>query len=298
MKKYRSQALAIVLVILVVGSMIGFAIYARMARESERVVDERASTEANELVETIIGLLSTVDRDNLLDDEFLSFLDPDCNHSVLYDDECRVSNLSIERLNEIFSFLGLTGVDLSEFDVGYCSVELALRYLSGSEGVNIPQDYAHSVFFHGTDWKGSCNEVEFTIERLGTDTKGFVVSSFYGDSEKGYHEYEHEHIWGGLYYGTDDNWQDELGNSHKIKFSDEENLYEARFKSLGGQSKLTWSTSGSCAMGEYVAMEVGANCGSKYVGKHFIILPKPFAPPIFDYVFFSGEGDLILEDDI
>ncbi len=308
MQKYSAQALAIVLVLLVIGSIVGFALYTRTARESVRIVDERTSTEANELTETLVGMINASDYATVRGQEVLGFLE--CETESLYTSEgCRKANLDLSDLQEFSESLGLEGVDFSSFDFfpeqdsDYCTSEIFMRYQSSGDRIEIERDSVHSIFFNRVDWD-LCQGVEFFMEGDESSTQGFVLSTFYGELDgediNYYKGYEHSDITGYLYGNTGDNWQTyngdgisfNPGNSIQGNYS----LHEVRFKSIGGRSILTLGdVDGSCDLSESLIVEVGSTCGGKYIGKNFLVLGDIPAPSIFDYVFFSGDGDLKID---
>lgn len=314
MNKYAGQTLAIVFALLIIGSVIGFALYARMARDSERVVDERASGEANELVETTIGLMSTVDYEQIKDDEVLVKLDK-CDEINLYSSGCREHNITLDEMEDILYSMGLEEGEtefLSNFkhesEEDYCMTELAIRSLA-AEGVTIAQDDSYSIFLQDAEDLESC-AIEFTMEKLEDSTYGFIMSTFYTQYDENneiisYKPYEFEDIVGFTYeIGDRDNWK---GYQPRITFSSENGypvskeidgttymINEVRFKSLGGSSNLIWNPDNdrACNLDDHLLVEVGATCGENYVGKSFILPQGYFAPPMFDYVYFQGRGAL------
>ncbi len=305
MKKYKGQVLEIVLVLLLVGSILGFALYARFIRESERVVDEKASAEANELTETFIGLVSSSDYEKLKDENVLEVLD--CNQEQLKSSECRKAGLSMENLNTYFERLGVDGANFEVFDFNgdYCSAEVAMRYGLADDEVTIEQDESYSIFLDSANWS-SC-EVNFIMRNNGF-SDGFVMSLLYGDYLEGelvsYKEYESGDIIGFTYSDVSKaNWQPYSSGIQPLSFpstygfeKEDYKLHEVRFKSLGGSSNLRWEVSDfGCEIDEYMVMEVGATCGGKYVGKQFIIPGEVFSPALFDYVLFNGTGPLVPE---
>jgi len=304
-KNYTGQILAIVLVILVVTSVIGFALYARIIRDSQRVVDERASIEANELTETITGLLASSDYDNLTRDDVLRDLFGD-NLDCLYTaDGCRVSNMTLERLKDFLRSLGFDENVLSDFDFDdeYCMVEIAMRYNNENDRLEIKQDYAYSVLLNKVDW-GRCTSIDFFMERI--DAQAFTISTFYKQNSK-YKDYARNDIDGYLYSsGGVGDWKNYTPNQPQSQLSFPGNydinkdgfpVHEARFKPLGGDSHLRWRLVGECDVSGYLFVEVGAVCGGKYIGKEFILYGDVFAPPLFDYVLFNGFGNLEMDWD-
>jgi hypothetical protein len=303
MKKYKGQSLAIVLVLLIVGSIIGFALYARMIRDSERTVEEKASSEANELTETVIGLVSTSNYEKIKDEEALNFLG--CL-DTFEDTGCRRNNMTIGELEEYLGVIGLEDVDLSSYDFaleeGYCFSELAIRDGLEDDEVTIEQDDAYSLFLGSVDDWSNCS-IDFLMTDNGT-ADGFVMSTFYGNHDtegniESYKDYEVDDIFG-FTYSSGDNWIPYASGTQLLSFpgtypgvKEGSNLHEVRFKSLGGSSNLLWRLSGSaCNVEQYLIMEVGSTCGGKYVGKSFVVPGEVFAPPVFDYVLFNGQGEL------
>ena len=305
MQKYTGQILAIVFVVLIVTSVIGFALYARIVRDSQRVVDERASIEANELTETITGLLTSSDYDNLTQDSVLNTIyeDLDCLYTA---DGCRVSNMTLERLKDFLKALGFGEDIFSDFDFDdeYCKVEIAMRYNNENDRLDIEQDYAYSVFLNKVDWN-ECTSIDFFMKDI--DSDGFVVSTFYGNHDgnneiASYKDYARDDIEGFLYSKTGYNWENYDNSSlnfpanYGVKKGDYD-IHEVRFKSLGGSSDLSWKLNGKCDVNGYLFVEVGATCGGKYIGKEFILYGDVFAPPLFDYVLFNGYGNLEMDWD-
>ncbi len=310
MNKYSGQALAIVLVLLIVGSIIGFALYARMIRESERVVDEKASSEANELVETTIGFMSTLGYDQIKNENVLWQINECTDVNLQSNDGCRTNNLTLQEVEDLLQEMGIENPDLSDFerDINYCVMELAL-YSSASLGITIDKDYSYPIFFNNAENLENC-EITFTMEKLEEGTNSFVMSTFYAHrNESGellnYKPYQFEDIVG-FKYGEEggNNWEEyttgtdltfSSSGTYPIKKDLESTLYaidEIRFKSLGGKSKLIWNANSDCELEDPLWIEVGATCGGNYVGKSFIMPEESFAPPMFDYVYFQGKGGL------
>lgn len=320
MNKYAGQSLAIVFALLIVGSIIGFAMYARMVSDSERIVEERASGEANELVETTIGLISTLDYEQIKDEEVLTEIN-ECNEMDLYEDSgCRAYNLSLNDMEDILVTMGLEESELEmlssfkhdldeETTEDYCTTELSVRSLT-AEGVNIPKDDVYSVFLQEAQDLDNCI-IEFELRGL-EDADGFIMSTFYTENDEdneilSYKPYDFEDTIGFTYNGGDSNNWRGYQTGTKIIFSSESiypvekdlddtvySLNEIRFKSLGGESNLKWrpGEGSSCNLDAHLNIEVGATCGGNYVGKSFTLPQGYFAPPMFDYVYFQGEGGL------
>ncbi len=306
MKKYSGQSLAIVMVLVLVGAVIAFAVYSRLS--SPKIVEQRASSEANELTEAIIGLLSTSEYDNLREGEVLDVLG--CSLEDLYEPNgCAASNLSLGDIEDFFSHLGLENLDLSSFGIDfleddeYCLSELVLRYRLAHEGVMINTDEVYSILVKDVDWS-SCH-VDFVMENK--DAKGFLMSTLYSSYDldgniTGYKDYDMSDTQGFLYdYSEEENWEEYSSGTEVLTFSQTELpvykggdvLREVRFKSLGGVSSLRWESVGEgCELKEHIFVLVGATCGGKYVGKYFVIPGDSFAPAVFDYVLFNGQGEL------
>jgi len=312
MKKYSGQAIAIVLVLLVVGSLVGFALYARFARESERVVDERAASEAENLVETVAGLLNSTSYEEVRDTGG-SYLCEE-GESISPVSFCSKGGMKMRELKGFFNVLGVEEQELTElfepfeeYEEDYCSAEIRMRDGTKEDQIIIGQDEVYSVYFNDVLEWDSCSP-SFRVSRLGS-ALGFVMSSFYRgvvDEKLQYKPYELDDIRGFNYNEQESgfNWDffdsgDELIFSSDGSYLTEKGGYplvEVRFKSLGGESGLKWNVE-SCpgVKSEFLIFEVGATCGGKSVNKGFIMPGEVFAPPIFDYVLFNGKGDLVPE---
>jgi hypothetical protein len=307
MLKYKAQSLAIVLVLLILGAIIGFALYARSVREAERVVDEKSAAEANELTETIMGLIGMSDYERIKSEPVLSILE--CLEDDLSSTGCRKTGLTLTEVAELLEAMEVTEVDFSGFSADseqsedFCTTEIAMRFGMQDDEVTVEKDDTYSIFFAGIDWN-NC-DVDFKLSRNGV-ANGFVMSTFYGTHNPEtlrileYKPYDHEDIQG-FYYGSGgDNWQGYQSSIDKLSFpsvypglKDGYALHEIRFKSLGDSSNLRWEVSGSgCVVKSYLVMEVGSTCQGKYVGKRFLVPSEVFAASIFDYVLFNGEGEL------
>ncbi len=313
MKKYPSQALAVVLALLIVGSILGFVLYASMIRESERVVEQKSSAEANELAETMVGLISTAGYEKVNNEEVLTLLDCDlASLSLPGSVGCSRDNMSLEDLEDVFFEMGLEELDLSGFSQelvdDFCVGEISMRSLS-DEGVLIEQDEVYSIFLNKINWESCEINFEMSSEEFGSSAaEGFVMSTFYAlyDSEElvAYKPYEFEDILGFSY---------SVGGENMINYTDSLNfpssypgvktfegqdysLDEVRFKSLGGSSHLSWNVVGNCNAGNHLLVELGATCGGNYIGKSFVLPEAYFSPPMFDYVYFQGYGDLTSDE--
>lgn len=298
-KKYSGQSLAIVFVLLIVGSVIGFALYTRLSRESNRIVEEKSAAEASELVDTIIGLVSTSDYSSVKSSEALEEIG--CSLESFPKDGCTSANLPLDFLQNYFDRLGFGEVDFSKFQASgddFCVTELSMRHSLVDDEVTIKKDEVYSIFVDKVNWD-SCN-LELSMSDNG-GSEGFVLSTFYKEGGK-YSPYEFEDIVGYGYEDLGDNWT-LYDSSLKFNKSDESfvklpklsSLYEIRFKSLGfdegSSSNLRWEAS-DCEIEDYLVMKVGATCGGKNVVRSFVIPGQLFAPPLFDYVLFNGQGEL------
>lgn len=319
-QRYSGQALAIVLVLLVVGSIIGLALYARSLKDTGRVTQEKGSAEANELAETIIGILSTTDYQKIMqtcrDGEVDYLADPD---------GCKPSGDTLQDVENFLNEVGAAtdGSILNNF-VGTdattpkCeSADLSLSYATQDDKIPVQKDQAVSIFVPGINW-AACS-ITFNMEPTSPNV-GFLMSRNYATVDANgkvtsFLPYNPANVesfcfsadgsscenlnflgssWLPYIYGT------EAGNT-RLTFPSglyattisAKPIYEVRFRSINGDSNLSWTTSGDCSgLSNFIISEVGSTCQGEYVGKTFLIPPSPSAPPIFDYTIFNGKGVL------
>ena len=308
--KYNGQVLAVVLVLLLVGTIVGFGLYLRSVREADRLVGERASAEANELVETVIGAIGMAEYTDVTSDGSIAAMD--CERLDLESSEgCRKRNIPIPELEEIVR--AMTAQDLIDFEdfdrniTDFCISEIMMRYGMQDDEVVIEKDDVYSISFAGVEnWEppGGC-VATFQMQGIEAGASGFVMSTLYRESSdsgafKDYEVIPERDIIGFNYGGGGGNWTGYTALSD-FEFptdypgvKDGHYLNEIRFTAVGGASSLTWQLR-NCDVEDYVVMEVGATCHNRYVGKRFTVHSDPFAPAIFDYVLFNGEGELTPE---
>jgi len=300
-RKYDAQSLALVMVLLIVGAVIVFALYTRSVREQERLVGERASAEANEIAETAAGIIGSSDY-NKVGEVFTHELD-DCDDFGV---GCNQENISMEDFAEILDELH-DYIDVSEElrelgEIGevedYCTADISIRYGTERDDVGIERDEVYSLFLKPENPSGC--EIDFEMRPV-DNPEGFIMSTFSKDGGPGekYLPYDRGDIQGYQYDGDSGNWKEHAPETGLIKLPEDMpqdrdvvNIYEIRFKSLGGLSRLSWDASDACELKDIFLIQVGATCGDRYVGKEFAMPSEPFAPPIFDYVLFNGAGEL------
>ena len=311
--KYSGQVLAFVLVLLLIGTVVGFALYARSVREAERLVSERAASEANELVETVIGVIGTADFDDITSDNVLSELEDSssspCSESELASSSgCRRSDMNMYEMEDLISRMVAYEVDLRSFDrdlEDFCKGELMLRYGMQDDEIILEKDEVYGMFFDDVDnWGSGGCRIDYHMDPSNYDVPdGFIMSTFYKD-DSSYKSYSHSDIEGFLYSGIGSSgkggdWSSYNYSTDYLSFPSDypgvigsSSLYEVRFTSIGGRSILTWEMS-NCDLDDlYLVVEVGGTCHDRYVGKRFNVPSEPYAPRIFDYVLFNNEGEL------
>ena len=99
MKKYSGQAIAIIMIVLVVATVIGASLYSRMLRNSAEITDTRESQRALEQADSILD--SFISSDLRLVQGVLSTVIPLESDGVL----------TFTRVSELSSFLTTNGID-------------------------------------------------------------------------------------------------------------------------------------------------------------------------------------------
>ena len=131
MKKYSGQAIAIIMVVLVVAAIIGASLYSRMIRNKGEVVDTRESQMALEQAANVLDALLTSDIPNL--QKYLSeelTLAPD-------------NTITLEGEDVIMDFfadadppLGALDLNLLNFDAGSCTEpKVIITFAGTSDGI-------------------------------------------------------------------------------------------------------------------------------------------------------------------
>jgi len=311
-KKYEGQALAMVLIVLVVAVVIGVSMLSRTLRDSKRVTDEKSSAEALEFADSILDVVKGTSVSSLVevcDRE-------DYGEGIDSDDGCSVTGV-----NSVKEFMTLAGLDSDSLDVfDSCSsasseLSLNLSLTDKDDEYEIRDGDVRSFVIKGQSPDPVTCTLDLEFEPRDSEFAGVVISKVYAkdyteEIPGDYKEYSYDDNLQYCIYGEDsdcsesesmdENWIPVLsGQNLSIPLSSVSgySLDEIRVKSLGGVVAIRSSLSdaGCVSNTEMLKVVAASNCVGTYRAKEVIVPLEEWGAPIFDYVMYNGAGGLMPE---
>jgi hypothetical protein len=309
-KRYSAQALAIVMIVLVISIVLGMAMMSRVLKDNLQSVDEKSSAEALETSDAIfdavkgtsVAQLKTICQNPQYGGTDLS------NGGV-----CKAEGAS-----EVNAFLQQAGVvsdateSLNNCQDGTSTIEFNAKLATKDDELEIRSDTVRSFLLKGQVPNPATCTLNLTVEPRGSAVSGFLISKIYGRNYVGgvASEYKPYAISDMLPYcvytsGSDcssnpnllDTWTPVLSGSRisiPLTSSGGYALDEIRLRGVSSvvSVKAELSNPNCITNWEMVKMVVGANCTGSYRAKEVQIPQKESALSIFDYVLFNGTGTL------
>ncbi len=182
MKKYKGQAIAIIMVVLVVAAVIGASLYSRMMRNKGEVVDTRESQKALEQAGNVLDAFTTSD---------LPSLQSLISSQLAGDDDGLITLDNMGAIETFLSSLGDT-MDLGLLDVGTgssCSEPtVTITYADLSDGVEYGVGDAMAINVGDLSLPAGCR-VQLSFYTAGSGDHLFTTKYVYMDSGENVRQY-------------------------------------------------------------------------------------------------------------
>lgn len=314
-KHYKAQALAIIMIILIISSMIGFAVFARSQKSKKMAIQERNSSEAYQVADMILDnlLLSTLEQ-------WLAHMEIGKTYEERYD-EINASlpstplvlptNAQVEiqqghaiRTTEISNLTEALGHPLNLQDLDICPLEggpnnkyaLSLTRVKPSEVITIKPGQTFSFV---PKQETRCTLI-ITVEEPIHNDAGLMTNVIYQDGgdilgydypnttsyrfDNGYSNFTGNWV---LYQNPIEinlrkNWNTDVLAVGLTAINNEIN-FSYELVDLG----MPWI---SCNDFDIYKLQASATCGGTYRAKEVIIPAERYTHSIFNYVFFNGLG--------
>ncbi|MGI6484390.1 MAG: hypothetical protein ACOX0R_02100 [Candidatus Dojkabacteria bacterium] len=289
-KTYAGQALAIIMVVLVVSSIIGFSVFTRSLRDKKSTIQERDSAEAYEVADMIL--------DNML----LTSLKDWENNGLARDTE-----LSNNEISNLFKALN-TPLDVTTFSICPLSVNgnnkytLALKNADENTRIQIQPGQAFTFVSDGTELSPECSiTVKFWSPQ---SNSGFMINKIYRDAISSGNIKDYDYSDADAYcFGPITN----CGSFSKVPDLVPYNTSEPltilmssnppidRVQIIAINDIVTFSYNVNPSCGEKfrsVVLRSSATCNGVYRAKEVIIPEAKSNYSIFNYVLFNGVGSL------
>lgn len=311
-KVYKAQALAIVMIVLVISAILGMAMLSRTLKDTQQLASEKSSAEALEFSDSLLDTLKGTS---------VATLESVCEN-VNYGEGLRSSEgCSVKGVNSVKEFLDSAGVDSNAINVfDKCSndnsqVELSAKLAGPEDSLEIPSDGIRSIVVRGQTPAAGCS-VTFRVEPRGSSFGTVMVSQVYARNYTNgvpaqYKPYDYTdinqyciHLTGrscadntdgdGAWIPIESGAPITVSLANKTSGGVSYPIDEVRLRAIGGTVAVSTSVSpASCIQNwEMVKITAGANCTGAYRAKEIQIPQQESAISLFDYVLFNGEGVL------
>ena len=300
--RYNAQALAIAMVVLVVSSIIGLAIYSRAAKDKLLSVGERASAEALEVSDLILNQLITIPINTVTQTI--------AGEGNTFDYENGVTlTESNGQISELFTKLGLegafTGLNFCPIATDGNEYYLKIKEASPDTYFEIRAGQVMAFPIKGQAIGLGCN-VNLSFAIRGDSNVGFSVEKIYVNYINGiaqeYKSYAIDDVKQYCFSCNEtkflgDEWN-HITDGGSLTFdlnetADGYKLDEIRVKAIGGSLGVGYILTTECTQGfRLIDVQASANCDGTYRGKQILIPEKKWSSPVFDYSLFNGQGSL------
>lgn len=159
MKKYSGQAIAIIMIVLVVATVIGASLYSRMIQNSGEIVDTRESQRALEQADSILDAFISSDL-GILQTKLMSLLQESDGTPILYSNIGALESGFFEEVPAIETPI------LDSVDIDWCdsetdsnsSIEVTIEYADENSPINYDVGDVMAINFSGVsdDIPASC----------------------------------------------------------------------------------------------------------------------------------------------
>lgn len=323
--QYQGQVLAIVLVILFVGVIIALALLARTMSDERQTKEERSSADALQVADTMLNAVKAVDFDELItwlkdpvenvgDTNYCA--DPATGGYDFSNDGCLLVGMEgfkafTDRfdLNSFYSSVSETVLDecgyTEESQVGE-GLTMTLKEFGPDDALEIDKDSVFA-FVYGATHTSACSVDLSAIPIQPDQTAGVIYTAIYANTVGGvlndYKPYAFDDIqgmcltsscqsgdlgwigWNGLTQPAGELQTYSIPNLKGGYY-----LYEIRVRPVGADIFLY--RDGDCPKEELLWAQTSVNCEGSDRSLHFVLSGEEWAPALFDYVLFNGEGTL------
>ena len=302
MRKYSGQAIAIIMVVLVVAAVIGASLYSRMVRNKGEVVDTRESQKALEQAGNVLDAFTTSDLLSL--QNFLS------KQLIL-----KGGQISLSSVGDLESFFNTGGLsDTLDLDLlnlgkgGSCSEPVVtITYAQPTDGIEYGVGDAMAINVGGVSVPPGC-QAEIFFYTAGSGDHLFTTKYVYMDNDGNVQPYKLEDMKLYCLNSTGSDCEEESvapinsiegtlasGGSIPLNFEEHSNLYEFRILPLKEKIKIGFSGSEQCGhfLDNYLIKSTVSCTGQERTMQ--VVIPNAMNmgySSLFDYAIYNSSGTL------
>ncbi len=300
MKKYSGQAIAIIMVVLVVAAVIGASLYSRMMRNKGEVVDTRESQKALEQAGNVLDAFTTLDLpslQNLLSEKLRE------NDGEIVLDSIDGIKLFLEELGSDQMDLGLLGLGGGDS----CSEPVVtITYAQASDGIEYGVGDVIAINVDGVTIPAGCIAT-LTFYTAGSGDHLFTTKYVYMEDDGDVQPYKLEDMklyclnstgsnCGGGSVAPIESVEGTLASGGNITLNvDQPNLYEFRILPLKEKVKIGLQGNAACnhLLDNYSIKSTVTCTGQERTMQ--VVIPNAMNmgyPSLFDYTIYNSSGTL------
>lgn len=300
MKKYSGQAIAIIMVVLVVAAVIGASLYSRMIRNRGEVIDTRESSKALEQSGNILDAFIAVDIRELQKGLYATLDGAPYNKITIEADS--ISDLEGKIIGEFEDVIvGLDLSDINQIDASCSKYKMSFEFAPLTEGPEYKVGDVMAINLSSVaPLPDSCTSVTLTFSPAGAD-RLFTVKKIYKEGS-GYKAYELNDML--LYCLKSDNNCEQVSPISSIEVWEgkptlnvdltNRNLSEIRVIPLTGKIKIGIGSDTCGNVFNQFLIKATSTCSGQERTMQVII---PGATnygydPMFDYTIYNSNGTL------
>ena len=301
MKKYSGQAIAIIMVVLVVAAVIGASLYSRMIRNKGEVVDTRESQKALEQAGNVLDAFTTSDLPSLQNLLSRKLSEDDDGKIVL--DNIGAIGAFLQELGGDQMTLGLLGFGES----GSCSEPVVtITYAQASDGIEYGVGDVMAINVDGVEIPAGCvatltfdtagsGDHLFTTKYVYTEDDGDVIPYALDDMELYCLNSSGSDNCGDGSVAPTSSIKQKLGKGGSITLNFPDNLYEFRILPLKEKIKIGLKGSTECVhiLDNYSIKSTVTCTGQERTMQ--VVIPNAMNmgyPSLFDYTIYNSQGVL------
>ena len=322
---YKAQALAIIMIILIISSMIGFAVFSRSQKAKRTAIQERNSAEAYQVADMILDNLLLSTLEDWLSKGMIgkTYTETQFESGQGNDPQDPVTGKLIKTINaqdggmeiqrdydkgsrEITVLTGSLGNPLNLQNLNICSLRehaqneyrLSLTEITSQDIITIKPGQTFTFLREDRNFEG-CNLQISVINP--NNQQGLVVNKIYHDGN-GIKDYDYSDTTSYKFSTSNTNftgnWELKEGSSYShIVLHDLNNTISAiGLTAVNEEVNFSFSFGaafGGCSSNFNVyKLKASANCGGTYRAKEVVIPAERYTHSIFNYVFFNGIGNI------
>jgi hypothetical protein len=280
--KYKAQALAIAMVVLVVSSLIAMSVYSRAMKDKGLTLEERASSEALEVSDVLIDKLTQFPMDNVINEILaMELVGMDMSYPYSTGIVLKENNNGDSNITDLFRSESLQILDesqtLSDLLDPLCPIEkggeyqITLKEADEDTYYEVKPGHIWSLPAKNLITQDECN-VDIKLAIRGDTRAGFTLMKIYCSYDEGGNvvdckEYEYDDIEN--YCFSDDGV-----DCNNVNFGDYDNWIKYKPNEGGGEGNIINihlpSSEGGEDPGEYILSEiriksVGGTIGVSYI---------------------------------